>query len=382
MLINKEICKNRINPMKFMRNYSRKLQQLLCLLTCVLMVVAVSIRRDGKVAGHDVKEQRTVPSQAEPMAVLEDGSVLLNTTELGKDIVGYGGNVPLEITLHEGRVESIRALANSETPHFFEKASALLDKWNGQTIEDAQKMKVDAVTGATFSSKAIIGNVQRGLQYAAKNPVNTSLWSEFDFSAKAIAGLVVVLLAAIVPLFVRDRRYRMAQQMLNVVVLGFWCGSFLNYTSIISYMSNGMNVVVLIVPLVMLITAFVYPLFGKKSYYCTHVCPFGSLQELAGKCVGYKVRMKPSTAKRLDMLRQILWAVLMLCLWTGVWFDWIDYEPFTAFVFQSASWVVIAIAIAFVALSTIIVRPYCRFVCPMGTLLKFSQLSTSKRANR
>ena len=367
--------------MKFMRNYSRKLQQLLCLLTCVLMVVAVSIRRDGKVAGHDVKEQRTVPSQAEPMAVLEDGSVLLNTTELGKDIVGYGGNVPLEITLHEGRVESIRALANSETPHFFEKASALLDKWNGQTIEDAQKMKVDAVTGATFSSKAIIGNVQRGLQYAAKNPVDTSLWSEFDFSAKAIAGLVVVLLAAIVPLFVKDRRYRMAQQMLNVVVLGFWCGSFLNYTSIISYMSNGMNVVALIVPLVMLITAFVYPLFGKKSYYCTHVCPFGSLQELAGKCVGYKVRMKPSTTKRLDMLRQMLWAVLMLCLWTGAWFDWIDYEPFTAFVFQSASWVVIAIAIAFVALSTLIVRPYCRFVCPTGTLLKYSQFSTSKRAN-
>lgn len=48
--------------------------------------------------------------------------------------------------------------------------------------------------------KAIIGNVQRGLQYAAKNPVKTSVWSEFDFSAKAIAGLIVVLMAAIVPL--------------------------------------------------------------------------------------------------------------------------------------------------------------------------------------
>ncbi len=65
----------------------------------------------------------------------------------------------------------------------------------------------------------------------------------------------------------------------------------------------------LIVPVIMLVTAFVYPLFGKKSYYCTHVCPFGSLQELAGKCVGYKVRMKPATAKRLDKFRQILWAI-------------------------------------------------------------------------
>lgn len=358
---------------KNMSNYSGKLQQLLCLITCVLMVAAVSIRRDGKVVGRDVKEQQTASPKIQPMTVLEDGSVRLNTTELGKDIVGYGGTVPLEITLHDGKVENIRALANSETPDFFNEASALLTKWNGLTIEDARKMKVDAVSGATFSSKAIIGNVQRGLQYAAKNPVKTSIWSEFDFSAKAIAGLIVVLLAAIVPLFIKDRRYRIGQQILNVIVLGFWCGSFLNYTSIVSYMSNGMNVVALIVPVIMLITAFVYPLFGKKSYYCTHVCPFGSLQELAGKCVGYKVRMKPTTARRLNMLRQILWALLMLCLWTGVWFDWIDYEPFSAFVFQSASWVVIAIAIAFVSLSTIIMRPYCRFVCPTGSLLKYSQ---------
>ena len=361
-----------------MSNYSGKLQQLLSLLTCVLLVMAVSIRRDGKVVGRELKQQQADSTKTETMVVLEDGSVRLNTTELGKDIIGYGGAVPLEITLENGKVKSVKALENSETPDFFKEASALLTKWNGRTVEEAQKLKVDAVSGATFSSKAIIGNVQRGLQYAAKNPVQDSIWAEMDFSSKAIAGLIVVLLAAIVPLFVKDRRYRISQQILNVIVLGFWCGSFLNFTSIVSYMSNGMNVLTLIVPIIMLITAFVYPLFGKKSYYCTHVCPFGSLQELAGKCVGYKIKMKPKTTKRLDMFRQLLWAVLMLCLWTGVWFDWIDYEPFSAFVFQSASWVVIVIAVVFVALSTVIVRPYCRFVCPTGSLFKYSQQSTSK----
>lgn len=361
-----------------MSNYSGKLQQLLSLLTCVLLVMAVSIRRDGKVVGHELKQQQADSTKTETMVVLEDGSVRLNTTELGKDIIGYGGTVPLEIILEDGRVKSIKALENSETPDFFKEASALLTKWNGRTVVEAQKLKVDAVSGATFSSKAIIGNVQRGLQYAEKNPIQDSIWADLDFSSKAIAGLIVVLLAAIVPLFVKDRRYRISQQILNVIVLGFWCGSFLNYTSIVSYMSNGMNVLTLIVPVIMLITAFVYPLFGKKSYYCTHVCPFGSLQELVGKCVGYKIKMKPKTAKRLDMFRQLLWAVLMLCLWTGVWFNWIDYEPFSAFVFQSASWVVIVIAVVFVALSTVIVRPYCRFVCPTGSLFKYSQQSTSK----
>ena len=296
-----------------MSNYSGKLQQLLSLLTCVLLIMAVSIRRDGKVVGRELKQQEVDSTKTETMVVLEDGSVRVNTTELGKDIIGYGGTVPLEITLENGKVKSVKALENSETPDFFKEASALLTKWNGRTVEEAQKLKVDAVSGATFSSKAIIGNVQRGLQYAAKHPVQDSIWAEMDFSSKAIAGLIVVLLAAIVPLFVKDRRYRISQQILNVIVLGFWCGSFLNYTSMVSYMSNGMNVLTLIVPVIMLITAFVYPLFGKKSYYCTHVCPFGSLQELAEKCVGYKIKMKPKTTKRLDMFRQLLWAVLMLC---------------------------------------------------------------------
>ena len=361
-----------------MSNYSGKLQQLLYLMTCILLVMAISIRRDGKVVGRELKQQQEVSSKTDTMIVLDDGTVRLNTTELGKDIIGYAGTVPLEITLEDGKVKNIKALANSETPEFFEEASVLLSKWNGYTIEDAQKMKVDGVSGATFTSNAIIGNVQRGLQYAAKNPVKSSIWSDFDFSVKAIAGLIVVLLASILPLFVKNKRYRISQQILNVIVLGFWCGTFLNYTSIISYMSNGMNVMTLIVPVIMLITAFVYPLFGKKSYYCTHVCPLGSLQELAGKCVGYKVKMKPTTIKRLDMFRQILWAILMLCLWTGVWFDWINYEPFSAFVFKSASWVVIAIALVFVALSIVVMRPYCRFVCPTGSLFKYSQLSNSK----
>lgn len=349
------------------------------LITCILIIMAVSIRRDGKLLGHDLKTKaKTESISADSLQISDDGTITINTTMLGKDIVGYGGAVPLEITIKDGKVVKVNALENSETPEFFQQASQLLTAWDGKTIEEAQQMKVDGISGATFSSKAIIGNMQRGLEYAAKDSAKSSSSTSLDLSVKTIIGLLVVLMAAILPLFIKDKRYRMFQQVLNIAVLGFWCGSFLNYTSIISYMSNGMNILMLLTPVVMLITAFVYPLFGKKAYYCTNVCPFGSLQELAGRCVGYKAKMKPSTAKRLDQFRQWLWALLMLALWTGAWFDWIDYEPFSAFVVQSASWVVIAIAITFVALSTVITRPYCRFVCPTGSLLKFSQNSTQK----
>ena len=212
--------------------------------------------------------------------------------------------------------------------------------------------------------------MQRGLQYADKASAKAQSTVQFDFSAKNIAGLIVALMAAIIPLFVKDRRYRMAQQVLNIVVLGFWCGTMVSYSAIIGYMSNGMNVVSLLLPCVLLVIAFLYPMFGKKNYYCNHVCPYGSLQELMGKTVHYKVKISGKTIRRLDTFRRVLWGALMVCLWTGLWFDWVNYEPFSAFMVESASWVVIAIALAFALLSAIVMRPYCRFVCPMGSMFK------------
>jgi len=143
----------------------------------------------------------------------------------------------------------------------------------------------------------------------------------------------------------------------------------------VNFLSNGINVWASLIAIVMLVCAFIYPLFGKKSYYCQHICPFGSMQELAGKCTKKKWKLGATTVKWLDRFRLLLWAVLMFCMWSGVFFAWMDYEPFIAFIFQSASWIVIAIAAIFILLSFFVTRPYCRFVCPTGTLFKLSQSS-------
>ena len=337
------------------------------------MIAVVSVRRDGKLLGHSLRSETasSASSVNDTMRVEPDGSMVVNTTRLGKDITGYGGMVPLEIHVSKkGVITQVKALPNGETPEFFAKASTLLCAWKGKSLEQAEHMKVDAVSGATYSSRAIIGNMRLGLQYAGKANAEANGSIAFDFSAKNIAGLVVALMAAIVPLVVRDRRYRLVQQVLNIVVLGFWCGTMISYSALIGYMSNGLNVIALLLPCVLLVMAFIYPLFGKKNYYCNHACPYGSLQELMGKTVRYKVKMSGATIRRLNTLRKVLWGVLMVCLWTGLWFDWVNYEPFSAFMVESASWVVIALALVFALLSAIVMRPYCRFVCPMGTLFK------------
>ncbi len=120
----------------------------------------------------------------------------------------------------------------------------------------------------------------------------------------------------------------------------------------------------------MLVAAFIYPLFGHPQHYCTHICPLGSAQQLVGQICGYKIHISPKVLKGLDWFRKILWAVLMLLLWTDCLTGWMDLELFQAFQVQSASWWIIGAALVFVALSAVVSRPYCRFVCPTGSLFK------------
>ena len=241
------------------------------------------------------------------------------------------------------------------------------------TIDEAARTQPDAVSGATYSSRAIIANMHRAMAYASANATTPNDLLADTPDAKTVAGLVVVMLAAIVPLLVRNRRYRTLQLVLNVAVLGFWCGTFLSWSLLVGFVSGGIDSWMSLIPIIMMATAFAYPLFGKKNYYCSNVCPCGSLQDLAGMAHRRKWHMSQKVARRLDYFRQGLFNVLVVLLVTGTWAEWMDYEVFSAFVFQTASAFVLVLGIVVVVLSLFVPRPYCRFVCPTGTLLRLAE---------
>lgn len=100
----------------------------------------------------------------------ENGMTIINTTTIGKDVQGFMGPTPLKIYIQKNKVVKIEALKNQDTPKYFLKVKkALLEKWNGLKVKDAQNLKVDAVTGATYSSKGVIENVKLGLDYYQKH---------------------------------------------------------------------------------------------------------------------------------------------------------------------------------------------------------------------
>lgn len=296
----------------------------------------------------------------------DDGTIIINTTGPGKNVTGYAGAVPLEIKVRDGKVAEIRVLENEETPSFLDRATAhLFPQWIGKSLPEALSVKADACTGATYSSEAIIANVRLGLEACTANDT-TVVTPDSPLSDPAWwCVIIVALAAAILPFFIHNRTYRFIQLALNVGVLGFWTGTFLSYTVLISLFSNAFRLSLLPVWLLVVI-AFILPLFGKGNRYCLWVCPLGSLQQIAGMAVPRKPKLPHRLVVTLGWMRRVLWGVLVALLWAGVGTEWIDYELFTAFMIGSAPTVTLCVAAAFILLSFIIDRPFCRFVCPMG----------------
>ena len=100
----------------------------------------------------------------------ENGGYVVNTTALGKDVQGYASATPVKVYIKKNKVEKVEFLKNQETPKYFARVKkAMQTKWDGLKVKDAAGLKVDAVTGATLSSDAVIKNVQLGLEYYQKN---------------------------------------------------------------------------------------------------------------------------------------------------------------------------------------------------------------------
>jgi electron transport complex protein RnfG len=97
-------------------------------------------------------------------------TLVVNTTDLCKDVIGYDGPTPLKITVVKGVVAKVEALENTESPSYFDRVlqSGLLKKVVGKEPAEAAQMPLDAVTGATYSSEAVIENLRAGLKEAAK----------------------------------------------------------------------------------------------------------------------------------------------------------------------------------------------------------------------
>lgn len=354
-----------------------RIRYILNIAIITLLFVAVAIQRDGQVfydSWSDTEESIDIdPTDVEVHQ--NDGVIIYNSTLIAKRITGYGGATPVQIYTRNGVIERIVAEPNQETTSFMEEVERanLLSRWDGMTLTDAATAEIDGVSGATYTSESIIATVQRTAQYTTQvSAEQRGLLQGIEM--KGIAALLVIALGAFMSLAKMHNRWLMTLQMaLNVVVLGFWCGSFLSLSTFVSWAANGFNLTVSLTTVALFAVVLIIPLFRRKEVYCSLYCPLGAAQMLMFKVPAKKLRIKKRVLDILSKVRYAILATLLLMMWLGVGFEIINYELFSAFIVSSASTVILILAALFLILSIFVARPYCRFVCPTGALLTISQ---------
>jgi NosR/NirI family nitrous oxide reductase transcriptional regulator len=119
------------------------------------------------------------------------------------------------------------------------------------------------------------------------------------------------------------------------------------------------------------VTAFfvlplVFALFGGRTF-CAAVCPHGALQDL--------VLLKPLKVpvwleQPLSVLPYIYLGAGVLFAATGSAFIICQYDPFVPIFRMSGRSLMVLSGAALLVLGVFVGRPYCRFLCPYGALLK------------
>lgn len=283
---------------------------------------------------------------------------------------GYGGNVPVLIALDPAkRVTGVVLLQNAESPEYLGHVvdKKLLEAWNGLPLDSTLvKQQVDAVSGATFSSKAIINTFRdTAANYLQVENRQTSVSVERLFQLVLMGVLLLVSLS--MSLGKRFRKYYWYYLLGVLVVMGLWLRKMLSLELIHHWLVKGIPWQSHWELTAILLLSLAMALMGHRKYYCNYLCPMGALQMLVGKVSPFKKRnanIKLSVVTLRTLYLSFIWVSLLL----GFALPLAYMEPFRAFSFQVASVAMLAAGALIVVLSLFFNRPWCQF-CPTGCLL-------------
>ncbi len=109
-----------------------------------------------------------------------------------------------------------------------------------------------------------------------------------------------------------------------------------------------------------------FSLFAGRAF-CAGVCPHGALQDLV---LLKPVKVPAWLEQGLSILPYIYLGAGVLFAATGSAFIICEYDPFVPIFRMSGRTLMVLSGVALLVLGVFVGRPYCRFLCPYGALLK------------
>ena len=199
-----------------------------------------------------------------------------------------------------------------------------------------------------------------------------------------IAGLVFILVLALISFFKKSERLKIITLIIVVGYLGFYKASLVSIVDIFGAIQLSLPVFSIAATYYLLIgfTALSTVIWGRL--YCGRLCAFGALTQLLDKIVParYQVELPPWLDRRAVYVKYvILVAALLYVLGTGDTLVYRYIEPFWMFTLSGNAimWTLLAVLL----LATIFVRNlYCRYLCAVGAGLGLLSLLTVFRIKR
>jgi thiamine biosynthesis lipoprotein ApbE/Na+-translocating ferredoxin:NAD+ oxidoreductase RnfG subunit len=311
---------------------------------------------------------------------------VLRTSPQADNISGYRGPSECLIALApDGRtITAIRVRRSYDTDSYVDqirRAEAFWKRFIGHSIEEFTafefpKDKIEGVSGATQTARALAEGTKRRLITAARNHSGRERWQPpaRDWALAAIvAGALVMSFTSL-----RGRRWvRIAWQALLVAYVGLVNHDLLSLALLGGWAANGLALKTAPGLVLLAAAALLLPWVTRHQVYCHHLCPHGAAQQLLGGIFRRKWSVPARFARVLERLPTVLLGLGLFALLLGLPLNIARLEPFDAWAWRTAGVVLLTIAAAGLVASLFVTQAFCRFGCPTGALLSFVRSSGS-----
>ncbi|QTN34089.1 4Fe-4S binding protein [Akkermansiaceae bacterium] len=317
----------------------------------------------------------------------EDLGSVLRSSRMGVSARGFNGTSDVIVALDRegGKVLGIGLLGSRDNEPYVGDVGEEVkyaDGFAGKNIadilaEDPRESPSLFTSGASYTNSAVVASVSEMLRrHIADGASRGFPWK----SSLALAWIALGVGLAFHESGKR-RNIRTAYAAVSVVA-GLGLGWMVSQDQIIGWGANGLGLRNALPLLVLTAVALLVPAFTGKNVYCSHICPHGAAQTLAGRFVKKRFHLPPklhAILVRVPWLTLlVIWALAFLA--SGVPFAY--FEPFETWSSGYVAFVPAAILTLGILSAFFLPQGYCHYGCPTGALLKFLTHSPSAWTRR
>lgn len=291
--------------------------------------------------------------------------------------MGYAGPLQMAIAVdNEGKIVNLAVVNSVETPSYMEKVmeAKFPDRIIGHSYDDPYALNhgIDAVSSATYSSRAMLNAAKNGNRFVAAHYLGLDVPKVEKHNMHLGAPEVILVLLFAIGYFAHKKTFKYKKQarwitmIAGLIFIGFAYNKPLSLSMFNQLLMGYFPPIHSHLYWYLLLGGifFVYTV-DNKNPYCQWFCPFGAAQECLGQIGGAKNR---SVGRFKNIFKWTLRAITLLAIIVALLFrnpSITSYEIFgTLFKLTGTNLQFAILGIVLVS-SIFIKRPWCNYLCPI-----------------